>query len=112
VANIVEPDQIDQQPSVVVQSFERFTSPSGVPSALKGFLTVSIPKMRIRFIGMAVFSSTSGEWVSLPNKPVRRGEGKVTTYAPTAEWLDRDTNTAFSRTVIEALDEFAPRWRE
>jgi hypothetical protein len=111
MSNILKSDQIHQQPSVVVRSFERFTSPSGVPSALKGFLTVTIPKMHLRFIGIAVFSSSNG-WASLPTKPVRRGIDGKASYVPTAEWTDRGTNAEFSRMVIAALDDIAPRWRE
>lgn len=107
------PASAARQNGVTIESFERFKA----ASALKGFCTIAIPHMRLRFFGVSAFSTNSVDWVMLPSKPelrdgvIKRGNNGAAHYLSMAEWTDRKTSDGFSAAVIAALDDFCPTWR-
>jgi hypothetical protein len=96
--------------SVHVEAFKPHHS-----NTLRGFVTVTIPELRLRIVDLTVHEKNNSRWVGLPAKPqierngtVRKDDRGKVLYTTVIEFTSREVRDAFSARVIEALLEFAP----
>jgi hypothetical protein len=100
----------DHKLSIAVEGFTPRRS-----NTLYGFVTVTIPELRLRIHDIGIHQKNESRWIGMPGKPqigrdgtVRKGANGKPLYVPVLEFVDRKTRDAFSQKVIAALLEFAP----
>jgi hypothetical protein len=85
-------------------------------NTLRGFITITIPELRLCIHDIALHEKNASRWVGLPAKPqidsrtgtVRRDERGKILYTPVLELLDAPTRAAFSERVVAAVLEDFP----
>jgi hypothetical protein len=100
----------DQKLSVIVDEFKPIHS-----NTLVGFVTVTIPELRLKIHDIGIHRKDESRWAALPGKPqldrsgvARRGDNGKPLYTSVLEFTDAKTRSAFSHKVIASLLEFAP----
>ena len=84
-------------------------------AALRGYATIVIRDLRLRISDVAIYQREDGQrWAQLPTKvKIRNGEvvkddhGKQD-YIKILEFTDPQWSRAFSKRVVEVVDEFEP----
>lgn len=74
---------------------------------LLGFADVYVPKMGLEIHGMSLAEKNGKRWVNMPSKEFKDDKGE-TKYAPIMKFRDKDLNTRFCATALEAIEKVMP----